>query len=59
MDAMQDSRQKLEALMMDSQKQQFEQMQQRRGCRGRRMMWQGGEEGAPPSQFQSDHEWRL
>ena len=56
MNAMQDSRQKLEALMMDSQKQQFEQMQQRRGCRGRRMMQPGGDEGALPSQFQSDHE---
>ena len=56
MKAMQDNRQKLEALMMDSQKQQFEQMQQRRGCRGRRMMQPGGDEGALPSQFQSDHE---
>ncbi|MHB1938093.1 MAG: hypothetical protein ACYCOR_16105 [Acidobacteriaceae bacterium] len=49
-DAMMDTHQKLEALMTDNQKQQFEQdMQQRRQRMGRGMMGQGmGGAGTPP-----------
>ncbi len=50
-DAMMDTHQKMEAIMTDSQKQQFERdMQQRRQRMGRGMMGQGmGGAGTPPS----------